>query len=97
MAMNGFLFQNKEYQSTLTTFREVNSGSKLDLTNDAKPIDFLQKLIAPKIMDSLIGTINAYAEVINMINSPLTKYSCLHQWKPIGRVEFLRFLAVIII
>ena len=79
-------------------FRNISSGIIHEVAADAKPIDFLRKLLTRKILDDLISNINDYAAVKIQKNTPLTKGSRLRDW-PEGGIDHLymtKFLAVII-
>ena len=77
-------------------FRNLNSGSQLDLGEEATPYEFFNSLVTDEILDDLVSYINSYAGVFLQKNNPLKKHSRLHQWDPITRSDFLKFLAILI-
>ncbi|KAK3731262.1 hypothetical protein RRG08_025804 [Elysia crispata] len=77
-------------------FRNLNSGSQLDLGEAATPYEFFKSLVTDEILDDLVNYINSFAGVVLQKNNPLKKHSRLHQWDLITRLDFLRFLAILI-
>ena len=77
-------------------FRQIHSGSKLGLPDNASPLQYLLSLMTEPIIDNLIANVNSYAQQKLKMNTPRRKYSTYSKWTPLDRNIFMKFLATLI-
>ena len=76
--------------------RQGNTGISPELEDVNTATECLFSLFTDDILDSLLKSINDYAVELCTKNNPPQRYSVFANFDPVGRNEFLRFLAILL-
>ena len=77
--------------------RQASHGVNKDVVKqDSSELDCLFALLTPEIVDKLLQNINAYAKLLQQKNTPAKRYSIYRNYQPVTRIEFLKFMSILI-